>query len=474
MNKNIRTRFSPSPTGKIHIGGIRTALYNFLFAKRYKGKFILRIEDSDIVRSEKKYTKNIISTMKWLKLNWDEGPYFQTKRLERYNFIIQNMLKQNQAYKCYCSKERLEKLKKHQIYLGKKPKYDKYCFFNKKKTNDENYVIRFNNPLEGSVNFIDQVRGSITFKNNELDDLIICRSNGLPTYNFCVVIDDFDMNITHIIRGEEHINNTPRQINILKAIGSNIPIYAHISMILDEDGHKISKRSFSTSIVQYYKDGYLPEAIINYLSRLGWSYGNKEIFSINELEKIFCMSNLNKSPCIFDIKKLQWLNRYYIKSLSPEKIAKKLLPYIKKENLNILLGPSLIDIVKIFNTRCNTLKEIVHACKFFYVEVKQFDSFLIKKYLDMESINLLKNFCNKIQKININQWNKTIIRETIIQTIKDFNLQEIKKINMPLRIAITGKDNSPELYSVLYLLGKENLLARIKNFIKFLKINVFL
>lgn len=400
MNKNIKTRFSPSPTGKLHIGGARTALYNFLFAKRYNGKFILRIEDSDVERSNKKYIKNIISTMKWLKLNWDEGPFFQTKRLERYYFFIKKMLKTGQAYKCYCSKERLKILKNKQISLGKKPKYDKYCFFNKNIINKD-YVIRFNNPIKGSVDFIDQIRGLITFKNNELDDLIICRSNGLPTYNFCVVIDDYDMNITHIIRGEEHINNTPRQINILKAIGAKIPIYAHISMILDENRHKLSKRSFATSIIQYYHDGYLQEAIINYLSRLGWSYKNKEIFHINELKKIFCINNINKSSCIFDIKKLQWLNHYYIKSISPEKIAKRLIPYMKKENLNILSGPSLIDIVKIFNTRCNTLKEIVFACKFFYIEPKKFDSVLREKYLDINSINLLETFCNKIEKIKM-------------------------------------------------------------------------
>lgn len=467
-NNNIKTRFSPSPTGKLHIGGARTALYNFLFAKHYKGKFILRIEDSDINRSNKKYIKNIVTIMRWLKLYWDEGPYFQTKRLERYQFFIKKMLKQGTAYKCFCSKERLNTLKKKQISLGKKPKYDKYCFFNKSMIN-KHYVIRFNNPLEGSVNFIDQIRGLITFKNSELDDLIICRSNGLPTYNFCVVIDDYDMNITHIIRGEEHINNTPRQINILKAIGANIPIYAHISMILDENRHKLSKRSFATSIDQYYNEGYLQEAIINYLSRLGWSYGNKEIFNINELKNFFCIDNINKSSCIFDIKKLQWLNHYYIKSISPEKIAKRLIPYMKKENLNILSGPSLIDIVKIFNTRCKTLKEIVYACKFFYVEIKKFDFFLEKKYLDVNLINLLKFFYNKIEEIKIYQWDKNNIKKIILSIVQDFNLKEVKIINVPIRIAVTGKSTSPELYTILYLLGKKSVLKRIDNFINFLK-----
>ena len=318
--KEVRTRFAPSPTGYLHVGSARTALYSYLYAKKHKGIFILRIEDTDLERSTQESVQAILDGMEWLGLNYDEGPFYQTHRFDRYKAVAQELLVQHKAYKCYCTKERLEELRNHQMANKEKPRYDGLCrkFMNlSEKSPAENtpFVIRFLNPDDGEVIFDDAVHGKTIFRNNELDDLIIIRTDGSPTYNFTVVVDDWEMKITHVIRGDDHLNNTPRQINILKALGAEIPIYAHIPMILGSDGKKLSKRDGTTvSVMQYKEEGYLPHALLNYLVRLGWSHGDQEIFTLQEMESLFNLEHINKAAASFNTSKLLWLNQHFITS----------------------------------------------------------------------------------------------------------------------------------------------------------------
>ncbi len=362
----IKTRFAPSPTGYLHVGGARTALYSWLFARHNQGEFVLRIEDTDLERSTPEAIEAIMDGMNWLSLDWNEGPYYQTRRFDRYNAVIDEMLDAGTAYKCYCSKERLEALRETQMANGEKPRYDGRCRdSHEHHTADEPCVVRFRNPQEGSVIFDDQIRGPIEFSNQELDDLIIRRTDGSPTYNFCVVVDDWDMGITHVIRGEDHINNTPRQINILKAIGAEVPVYAHVSMILGDDGKKLSKRHGAVGVMQYRDDGYLPEALLNYLVRLGWSHGDQEIFSIPEMTELFTLEAVSKSASAFNTEKLQWLNHHYINALPPEYVATHLQWHIEEQKINTRSGPELAKLVTLLGERCKTLKEIAASCGYF-------------------------------------------------------------------------------------------------------------
>ena len=363
----IKTRFAPSPTGYLHVGGARTALYSWLFARNHGGEFVLRIEDPDLERSTPEAIEAIMDGMNWLNLEWDEGPYYQTKRFDRYNAVIDQMLEEGTAYKCYCSKERLEALREEQMAKGEKPRYDGRCrHSHEHHADDEPCVVRFANPQEGSVVFDDQIRGPIEFSNQELDDLIIRRTDGSPTYNFCVVVDDWDMEITHVIRGEDHINNTPRQINILKALKAPVPVYAHVSMINGDDGKKLSKRHGAVSVMQYRDDGYLPEALLNYLVRLGWSHGDQEIFTREEMIKYFTLNAVSKSASAFNTDKLLWLNHHYINALPPEYVATHLQWHIEQENIDTRNGPQLADLVKLLGERCKTLKEMAQSCRYFY------------------------------------------------------------------------------------------------------------
>ncbi|QJC28439.1 glutamate--tRNA ligase [Enterobacteriaceae endosymbiont of Plateumaris consimilis] len=466
----IKTRFAPSPTGNLHIGSIRTALYSWLFAKNNLGSFILRIEDTDIKRYKENSIENIINGLKWLNIDWDEGPYFQSKRIDRYNHIINNMIKKKLAYKCYCSKEELEKNKIEQTLIGKKIKYNGKCrnltnFFNK---DNKSFVVRFRNPDHGIVKFKDKIRGTIIFNNNELDDLIIKRTDGIPTYNFCVVVDDWDMGITHVIRGEEHINNTPRQINIIKAIGARIPIYAHVSMIVNKSGEKISKRFNNIDILQYKKSGYLPEALLNYIVRLGWSYGNQEIFSLNDMKKLFNLNNISKSPSILNVNKLNWLNKYYLSKLPKQYMINYLTNFFKKKNININNGPKINDLYNIFHNRCNTLKEINNLCYIFYNTPNYSKVNLINKYLNLETKEILNKLLNKFTLINI--WSLLIINTSIKEISIELNLN-FSEIAMPLRLAITGMVNSPPIAYIIYLMGQKKVLKYINNAIKFILIN---
>ncbi|AXN02151.1 Glutamyl-tRNA synthetase [Candidatus Purcelliella pentastirinorum] len=458
----IKTRFAPSPTGSLHLGGARTALYSWLFAQKHNGSFILRFEDTNKKNSKKYFVKEIIKNMKWMGLNWNKNIYFQSQRIKKYNKIIKKMLINKKAYKCYCSKERLKNLKKYQLKNKIKPRYDNLCRYNKKKLKKNKYVIRFKNPEFGEVVFKDQIRGKIKIKNKELDDLIIQRSNGIPTYNFCVAIDDWDMKITHVIRGEEHISNTPKQINILHAIGIKPPIYAHLPIILNENGEKMSKRKNTKSIFEYKKNGYLPEALLNYLIRLGWSHGNKEIFNITEMKELFNLKKVNKSASLLNNNKLKWLNQHYLKNLNEKIIIKNFKNYIKLNKIR--LNNLEIEILKIFIPRCKTFKEIIKQSNYLYKNIK------LKKndYLCKNSIKPLKYIKKEFSSIKI--WNESNIQLKINKIIEKLKLNIID-LNMPLRISITGQTKSPNLSLIISLLGKHKALERIENSIKYINKN---
>ncbi len=365
---NIRTRFAPSPTGYLHIGGARTALYCWLYARKTKGTFILRIEDTDLERSTPESVQAILDGMQWLNLDYDEGPFYQTKRFDRYKEVIEQMLAAGTAYRCYCSKERLEQLREEQMTNKEKPRYDGRCR-HLTEAQDGSYVVRFKNPETGIVEFDDLIRGKLSFANTELDDLIIARSDGTPTYNFTVVVDDWDMNITHVIRGDDHINNTPRQINILRALGATPPLYAHVPMILGTDGKRLSKRHGAVSVLQYREEGFLPEALLNYLVRLGWSHGDQEIFSIPELIEYFEISDINRAAAAFNNEKLLWLNQHYLKTSDPEHVAKELAWHMQKLNIDTNHGPALAEVVKAQAERCKTLHEMALRSRFLYENV---------------------------------------------------------------------------------------------------------
>jgi len=456
----IKTRFAPSPTGYLHIGGVRTALYSWLFAHHMGGEFVLRIEDTDLERSTQEAIDAIMDGMNWLNIGWDEGPYFQTKRMDRYNSVIESMLNNGTAYKCYCSKERLEKLRTKQMMEGLKPRYDGRCRHHQNPPSDKTLsVIRFGNPEEGFVIFKDKIRGEIKFSNKELDDLIIRRSDGLPTYNFCVVIDDWEMGITHVIRGEDHINNTPRQINILKALNAPIPEYAHVSMILGENGQKLSKRFNAVGIMEYRDQGYLPQALLNYLVRLGWSYGDQEIFSVDEMKTLFTLEAVSKSAASFNTEKLLWLNHHYINHLPTEEVAVHLAWHIEKAGFNTDQGPELVEIVKLLGERCKTLKEMAESCRYFYEEFDQFDENAAKKYLRAQAYEPLSQV--RIKLAALSEWAKEEIQNAIESTAKELGIG-MGKIGMPLRVAATGQAQSPALHLTIHAIGQARTLARIE------------
>ena len=454
----IKTRFAPSPTGYLHVGGARTALYSWLFARNQGGEFVLRIEDTDLERSTQQAIDAIMDGMNWLNLDWDEGPYYQTKRFDRYNAVIDQMLEAGSAYKCYCSKERLETLREHQMANNEKPRYDGRCRdSHEHHADDEPCVVRFRNPQEGSVIFDDQIRGPIEFSNQELDDLIIRRTDGAPTYNFCVVIDDWDMEITHVIRGEDHINNTPRQINILKAIGAQVPVYAHVSMILGDDGKKLSKRHGAVGVMQYRDDGYLPEALLNYLVRLGWSHGDQEIFTIDEMKKLFDLDAVSKSASAFNTEKLQWLNHHYINSLAPEYVATHLQWHIEQENIDTRTGPELAQLVKLLGERCKTLKEMAASCRYFYEEFDEFDADAAKKHLRPVARQPLEVVRDKLAAIT--DWTAENVHHAIQATADELEVG-MGKVGMPLRVAVTGAGQSPALDVTVHAIGRSRSVAQ--------------
>lgn len=458
----VRTRFAPSPTGYLHIGGARTALYSWLFAKKQNGKFILRIEDTDTERSTQEAVEAILAGMHWLDLDYQEGPFYQTKRLDRYHEVINQLLKEKKAYRCYCPKERLEKLRLEQLEKKEKPRYDQFCRDLEGEPNQP-YVIRFRNPQEGVVTFEDQVRGTISVQNSELDDLVLVRTDGMPTYNFSVVIDDLDMNITHVIRGDDHINNTPRQINIFKALGATPPLYAHVPMILGPDGKRLSKRHGAVSVLQYRDEGYLPDALINYLVRLGWSHGDQEIFSKEDMINYFSLNQISRSPATFNPEKLLWLNQHYLKTSPPEYIATHLAWHFEKMSINVMHGPPLKEVILAQRERVKTLVEMAERSRFLYEDQLEYDETAIKKEFNENTSQILKLLLTELT--SLEKWNKENLHEVIRKVTEQLGVK-MGKVAQPLRIAITGSTMSPSIDVTLELLGKEKTLQRLENAIQ--------
>lgn len=453
----VKTRFAPSPTGYLHIGGARTALFSWLWAQKHQGDFVLRIEDTDRERSTKAAEEAILEGMKWLHLDHTEGPFYQTKRFDRYKEVIQQLLDQGDAYYCSCSRERLDKMREEQMANKQKPKYDGCCREKGLAAADDT-VVRFRNPLEGDVIINDHVRGEVVINNKELDDLIIARTGGDPTYNLTVVVDDWDMEISHVIRGDDHLNNTPRQINILKALGAHIPEYAHIPMINGPDGKKLSKRHGAVSVMQYHEDGYLSEAVINYLVRLGWSYGDQEIFTLEEMIEKFDLKDINKSSSNFSVEKLQWINQQYLMTLDPEYVAEQLTYYMQKQGTDTETGPALSDVVKLIRERSKTLVEMAENSRFFYEEITEYDAKSVKKHIKEQTPDILQSIKEKLSAIE--NWQAEAI-QAVVQAVVDEKEVGFAKVAQPIRIAVTGCTTSPGIDQTLEMLGKEKTLERM-------------
>ena len=462
---SVVTRFAPSPTGYLHVGGARTALYSWLYAKSQGGEFVLRIEDTDIERSTEEAKQAILDGMEWLGLTWDKGPYYQTERFDRYKAIIQTLLEEGKAYKCFMPAEELDAIREQQKENGEKPRYPGTWRDRTDHPEGQPYVIRFKNPLEGSVVFNDHVRGRIEISNTELDDLIIQRSDGTPTYNFCVVVDDWDMGISHVVRGEDHINNTPRQINILKALGAPVPEYAHVSMILGDDGKKLSKRHGAVSVMQYRDDGYLPQAVKNYLVRLGWAHGDQEIFSEQEMIELFSLDAIGQSASAFNTEKLVWLNQHYIKSLPAEEVARHATWHFEQQGIALDNGPALTDVIAIQADRVKTLKELAQISAYFYQDYEEFDANAAKKHLRPVAREALELVQQKLAAIS--DWNPQTIQAAINDTAEELGVG-MGKVGMPLRVAATGSGNSPSLDVTLNLLSQDKIVERINKALTFI------
>ena len=457
----VVTRFAPSPTGYLHIGGARTALFSWAYAKKNQGQFILRIEDTDLERSTPEAVQAIMDGMTWLHLDYDEGPIFQTKRMDVYKIYIEQLLKEDKAYLCYSSKEELEALRESQMKAGLKPKYDGKWRPEPGKDLPSipigvEPVVRFKNPASGVVSWRDLVKGDITIANEELDDLVIARSDGTPTYNFCVVIDDWEMKVTHVVRGDDHINNTPRQINLLKALNAEVPAYAHLSMILGDDGQKLSKRHGAVSVMQYFDQGYLPEAILNYLARLGWSHGDDEIFSMTDFCKWFDFDHITSSSAQFNTEKLDWLNSHYIKTLPLSRIREALEPYLKKV-VHTSMDPDLLErSIEIHRERANHLttlsKDILYIFEYQKPNAEDFE-----KHINDDALNLIKTFQASINDID---WTKEAIHNVMNEVVTRHAIK-FPKLAMPLRVLLTGIAQSPSIDAVMAILGRDETLKRL-------------
>ncbi|MCF6808122.1 glutamate--tRNA ligase [Thiotrichales bacterium 19S9-12] len=466
--KTVKTRFAPSPTGYLHIGGARTALFSWLYAKHSNGEFLLRIEDTDLERSTKEAVDAIIEGMDWLGLQSDEPAIFQTQRFDRYKTFIQKLLDEGKAYRCYCSKERLDKLRERQMTNKEKPRYDGKCrdLSESEKDHSKSYVIRFKNPKEGVVSWDDAVKGNITIANRELDDLIIARSDGSPTYNFCVVVDDMDMGITHVTRGDDHINNTPRQINLYEALDVPVPVFAHIPMILGEDGKKLSKRHGAVSVIEYRKMGYLAQAMRNYLVRLGWSYQDQEIFSDEEMIEHFDLKDVNQSASAFNFDKLNWINQHYIKTLPVEVVAEELQWHFDLLGIDATKGPKLSDLIPVMVEKVKTLKDMAEASRYFYEDFDAYDPNAAKKHLRLVAKAPLEVLLDDFKKLDDKGWLSEESLQQVVQQVAQKLEIGMGKVGMPLRVAITGSSASPDIGVTLKFLGKEKVVGRITTAIK--------
>ncbi len=457
----VRTRFAPSPTGYLHIGGARTALYCWLEARHRGGQFILRIEDTDRERSTEAAVKAILDGMGWLGLAHDEGPFYQTLRMDRYRQVAEDLIRAGKAYRCYCSKERLEKLREEQMAAGLKPRYDGHCRDLREPVADVTPVIRFRNPEAGSVVFNDKVKGKVEWSNAELDDLVLFRSDGFPTYNFAVVVDDIDMRITDVIRGDDHVNNTPRQINIYHALGAAVPSFAHLPMILGPDGQKLSKRHGAVSVMQYRDDGFLPHALLNYLVRLGWSHGDQEIFSLAEMIELFDVADVNHSAARFDLEKLSWLNQQYLKNDDPATLAPHFVWHLEAAGLDVVAGPTPVDVIVALRDRARTLKEMAEKARVWYGPITHWDEAAVAKHLGSAmAVPALKAAHAELAALG--EWKVEAIHKAIGAAAAAIG-EGMGKVAQPLRVAMTGTQVSPSIDQTVYLAGRARALARIED-----------
>jgi glutamyl-tRNA synthetase len=458
----VRTRFAPSPTGYLHIGGARTALFCWAYTKRQGGTFILRIEDTDRERSTRESVMAILEAMQWLGLDY-EGPYSQMDRLERYRAVAEELIRKNQAYYCYASREELDALREQQRARGEKPRYDgRWRPENAQRAGlkppaGAAPVVRFRNPEEGEVTFNDLVKGPITVANNELDDLVLLRADGIPTYNFGVVVDDIDMEITHVIRGDDHVNNTPRQINIYRALGATLPRFAHVPMILGADGERLSKRHGAVSVTQYRDDGYLPEALVNYLARLGWSHGDEEMFSREQLVAWFDLEHISQSPARFNPEKLAWLNAQYLKGADDARLAALAGPFLLRDGCDTGKGPALAKVVALLKERANTIEELADAAVYFYRPLEPSEE-LRKQHYTVEIKPALAELRDRLAKI---EWKRESISEALKAVVASRKLK-LPQIAMPLRVMVTGEAQTPSIDATLELIGRDEVLARME------------
>ncbi|HUG99764.1 MAG TPA: glutamate--tRNA ligase [Gammaproteobacteria bacterium] len=454
----VRTRFAPSPTGFLHIGGVRTALFSWLQARRHGGQFILRIEDTDRARSTEEAIQVILDGMEWLGLRADEGPVYQTDRFERYAAVAAQLLEQGHAYHCYCSKDELDAMRAAQMGRGEKPRYDGRCRDRKTPREGVPPVVRFRNPDAGEVVVDDRVRGRVVFDNRELDDLVLLRSDGVPTYNFSVVVDDMDMAITDVVRGDDHLNNTPRQINVYRALGAEPPVFAHVPMILGPDGAKLSKRHAAVSVLQYRQEGYLPEALLNYLVRLGWSHGDQEIFSRDEMIRLFDVGDVNKSASSFNPEKLLWLNQHYIKEAPGARLALELQWQLERLGVETSSGPSLEAVAEAYRERAKTMHEMAQASLFFFRDFEAYHEKAARQHLGPDAGPVLRRLRDGLAALEV--WHAEAIHELLEAVAGDLELK-LGKVAQPLRVAVSGGPVSPPIDVTVALLGKATTLARL-------------
>ena len=461
----VRTRFAPSPTGYLHVGGARTALFSWLYARKHGGKFVLRIEDTDLERSTAESVNAILEGMTWLGLEYDEGPFYQTHRFERYNEVIGELIDRGLAYRCNCSRDRLEALRETAMQNKQKPRYDGHCR-DRRIDPDEPHVIRFRNPQSGVVRVDDMIRGRVAFNNEELDDLIIRRTDGSPTYNLTVVVDDMDMEITHVIRGDDHLNNTPRQINILQALGKEPPRYGHVPMILGDDGSRLSKRHGAVSVMQYREQGFLPEALLNYLVRLGWSHGDQEIFSVDEMIELFDIDAVNKAASSFNTEKLLWLNQHYLKENDPKRVAHLLSPHMGDLEIDPALGPDLVEVARAHQERAKTLVEMAGMSAYCYRDFEDIEATAAKKHLRPAALEPLEKIRAALAELP--DWSPDALHAQV-QEVADMLELNMGKVAQPLRVAVVGRAASPGIDVTLFLVGREATLRRIDKAIEFVR-----
>ena len=454
----VVTRFAPSPTGLLHVGGVRTALFSWLYARRNAGNFILRVEDTDRERSTDEAVRVILDGMAWLGLDADEGPYFQSRRFDRYREVLRGMLEAGTAYHCYCSKDELDALRGQQIARKQKPRYTGICRERREPRPGVDPVVRFRNPPDGAVVVQDLVHGPVTFQNAELDDLIIARSDGTPTYNFCVVVDDMDMGVTHVIRGDDHLNNTPRQMNMLQALGAPLPIYAHVPMILGPDGAKLSKRHGAVSVLQYEEEGYLPDALLNYLVRLGWSHGDQEVFTREEMIAAFDIHDVNKSASAFNPEKLLWLNQQHMMRAMPAALVPHLRAQLRRLGADSSDQQMLEGVILAQRERAKTMKEMAVNSRFFFVEDIELDLKAAAKHLGGDAPATLAKVRARLG--SLSEWNAASVHAALEQLAAELG-GGLGKIAQPLRVAVSGSAVSPPIDATLALLGRERTLARV-------------